>query len=83
MSMDLPSELLERLKFHCENNKLGLSVTATDDFVIILFGINEMPPNFIHLAAAQILITGVLRGDWTEINEETAREGTEEERKPS
>ena len=77
-----PPEVIERIKFICEAEHLGFSVINSDVFAIIIIGRNELPPNFIHLAAAQTIISGILSGDWSEANNEATIQKESRERKP-
>lgn len=84
MPISIPDELIERLKFYCLNNDLGMSAIVTDHFAVVVIGSDTLSPNQIHLAAAHTLITGVLNGEWNEANTEASKEQeNEEERKPS
>jgi len=78
-----PPNVIEQLKFMCEAEGLGLSAINTDAFAILIIGRNELHPNFVHLAAAQTIISGILSNDWSEANEEIAKQKEFEERKPS
>lgn len=82
--MNLPEELIQQIKFYCRNNDLGMSAIYSDGYAILVIGDTNLSANFVHLAAAHSLISGVLTGQWNEANVEAGKEQREdEERKPS
>jgi hypothetical protein len=75
----LPQEIVERLKFLCEAENLGMSLHANELFNVILIGRVEAGLNTIHLMAANLLISSVLSGS-LELGNELLKEDFEKKK---
>lgn len=69
MPAPLPAEVLEKLKFHCESNRLGMMMIAHKTFTFILMGDAQLGPDQTSLLAASALLQGLINGAWSKENE--------------
>lgn len=67
--IDLPEEVIERLKFFCEANDLGLSQIMSDNVNILVIGYRDrLSANEVALLAAKMLLDGIIQGAWSGLN---------------
>ena len=67
--ISVPQEIVERIKFFCESEGLGMAEVTGPEFVIFMIGNNNLSPDQVSLLAAYSLLKGIIFGNLTKENE--------------
>lgn len=68
-NLALPPEIMEKIKFYCQDKQLGLAEMSDNNFCIVLMGKIDLSPDEIALMVASVLINGIIDGAWKQSNQ--------------
>lgn len=72
--IEIPDDIVERLKFFCEKQNLGMaSIGYKDTLYVIIIGARELGPDQASLLASHILIGGVLTNQFNDMNDDAVK----------
>lgn len=83
--MNLPVDILERLKLFCEANELAMLSAGVPDqgMFVIVAAPKGMSPEFASCVGAELLLHGITTGMISDSNEERRQSDTLEKSRPN
>ncbi len=83
--MQIPPELIERLKLFCEEANLGMTIIGNGQFNVhaIILGSRDYGPNEAALLTANTLINGIVSGMLETLNQQANAAEADSTAKPN